>query len=69
VAQRHLKKVASRARQVGKAREALGDAMLAALESGESGYDIAPYAKLSSSQVYNLIAEARERRKTERPTG
>jgi DNA-directed RNA polymerase specialized sigma24 family protein len=61
VAQSDLRRVQRAARKVNKAREELAQAVLAAQESGESLRDIAPYAGLSYSRVYELVREARKR--------
>lgn len=61
MARRDLRRVESAARKVKQAREALGLAIVAAQDSGESLRDIAPFAGLSYSRVYELAREARER--------
>jgi len=58
MAQRDLRRVQTRAQQLEKARQALRDAILQAHASGESVRDIAPYAGLSPSRVYELLKEA-----------
>ena len=63
VAQRDLKKVRTRARQVERARADLRDAIVRASETGESVRDIAPFADLSLAQVHNLLKEAKELRR------
>ena len=58
MAQRDLRRVRSRAEQLEQARQALRDAVMQAHASGESVRDIAPYAALSPSRVYELLKEA-----------
>ena len=58
MAQRDLRRVATRAQQLERARVELRDAILRAHESGESVRDIAPYAGLSPSRVFELLKEA-----------
>jgi DNA-directed RNA polymerase specialized sigma24 family protein len=60
VAQRDLRRVRARAKQVAAARERLRDAILEAHLSGESIRDIAPHAGLSPSRVQELLKEARD---------
>ena len=62
MAQSHLKNVRKAADQVAKAHRTLEDSILAAVDSGESLRDIAPYARLSYSRVYQIAREARKRR-------
>jgi hypothetical protein len=62
VAQQDLRKVRRAATRVAKAHEALAAAILAAQDSGESLRDIATYAGLGYSRVYELAREARRRR-------
>jgi DNA-directed RNA polymerase specialized sigma24 family protein len=59
VAQRDLRRVQTKARAVKRAEQELHEAILAAVESGESYRDIAPYAGLSSSRVYQIVQEAK----------
>jgi hypothetical protein len=61
MAQRDLRRVATRAAQLEKARVELRDAIRQAHESGESVRDIAPYAGLSPSRVFELLREAQDR--------
>ena len=58
MAQRDLRRVASRARRLEQARVELRDAIKRAHESGESVRDIAPHAGLSPSRVFELLKEA-----------
>jgi hypothetical protein len=62
VAQRDLRRVRSRAEKVQRAEQELRDAIMQALDSGESYRDIAPYAGLSSSRVYAIVQEAKRER-------
>jgi len=66
MAQRHLRRVQTCVRQLERARVNLRDAIMAAHRSGESTRDIAPWAGLSHSKVYELLKEAEEeeRRRT-----
>jgi hypothetical protein len=61
MAQRDLKRVRRQAEKLGRARAELGDAILAAHRSGESVRDIAPYAGMSSSRVFELLKETEQR--------
>jgi len=61
MAQRDLRRVATRAAQLEKARVQLREAIRRAHESGESVRDIAPYAGLSPSRVFDLLKEAQDR--------
>jgi hypothetical protein len=61
MAQRDLRRVATRAAQLERARVELRDAIRQAHESGESVRDIAPYAGLSPSRVFELLREAQDR--------
>jgi hypothetical protein len=54
VAQKELRRVRAAANRVSKAEQDLHDAILAAVESGESYRDIAPHAGLSYSRVYQI---------------
>lgn len=65
MSRRDLRRVERAAAKVGKARLELGDAILAAQESGESLRDIAPFAGLSYSRVHELVQEARKRRESD----
>jgi hypothetical protein len=58
MAQRDLKRVRRHADKLARAREELGVAILAAHRSGESVRDIAPYAGISPSRVFELLKEA-----------
>ena len=58
MAQRDLRRVRVAAHRVEAARAVLRDAILQASRSGESVRDIAPYAGLSPSRVYELLREA-----------
>src|SRR5262249_17825831 len=60
VAQRDLKRVRTRARQLERARAALRDAIPQAHRAGESIRDIAPYANMSPSKVHDLLKEAQD---------
>ena len=62
MAQRDLRRVRARARQLGKAKDELADAILRANESGESVRDIAPYAGRSPARTHDLLKEAQGRR-------
>ena len=62
MAQRDLRRVATQARKVESAQAGLRDAILRALDSGESFRDIAPFAGLSPSRVYQIVQEARRER-------
>ena len=62
MAQRDLRRVATRARQLEKARIELRDAILTAHASGESVRDIAPHAGLSPSRVFELLKEGQSER-------
>jgi hypothetical protein len=64
MAKRDLRRVERAAQKIANARQELGTAILAAQDSGESLRDIAPFARLSYSRVYELAREAR-RRQTE----
>lgn len=59
MAQRDLRRVRAAARRMEKAERELREAILAAIESGESYRDIAPYAGLSYSRVYQIAQKAR----------
>ena len=61
VAQRDLRRVRTAAGKVERAEHELKDAILAAVESGESYRDIAPYAGLSFSRVYQIVQEAKRK--------
>jgi len=61
MAQRDLRRVATRAAQLERARVELREAIRRAHESGESVRDIAPYAGLSPSRVFDLLKEAQDR--------
>ena len=65
VAQKDLRRVAAEAAKVERAQQALREAILAAIASGESYRDIAPYAGLSYSRIYQIAQEARR----EQPPG
>jgi hypothetical protein len=69
VAQRDLKRVRRRAEQLENARIALRDAIVIAIDSGESVRDVAPFAGLSPSRIHQLLREAREaeRQRDEEP--
>ena len=60
VAQRDLRRVAAKAKAVERAERDLREAILQAIESGESYRDIAPYAGLSYSRVYQIAQESRQ---------
>lgn len=60
MAQRDLKRVRQAADRLEQDRIALSRAILAASESGETIRDIAPYARLSTSRVHEMIREARK---------
>lgn len=62
MAQKDLRRVRTKAAKVGKAEQELREAILAALDSGESYRDIAPYAGLSYSRVYEIVREAKRER-------
>ena len=62
MARRHLEAVRRAVRRIDDARQALGDAMLAAQESGETIRDIQEAAGLGRSQTFELIRQAKERR-------
>jgi helix-turn-helix protein len=61
VAQRDLRRVRQKAEKIEKAREELELAILAAVASGESLRDIAPYAGISYSHLHKIIQEAQRR--------
>jgi len=61
MAQRDLRRVATRAAQLERARVELREAIRRPHESGESVRDIAPYAGLSPSRVFDLLKEAQDR--------
>ena len=48
------------ARKIERAEQELREAILAAVESGESYRDIAPYAGLSYTRVYQLAQQKRQ---------
>jgi transposase len=58
MAQRDLRRVRRRAETVERARLELRDAIVVAHRSGESFRDIAPFAGMSHSRVYELLREA-----------
>jgi hypothetical protein len=60
VAQRDLRRVRSRAQKVQRAEQELRDAIMQAIDSGESYRDIAPYAGLSPSRVFAIVQEERK---------
>ena len=60
-AQRDLRHVRTKARQLERARVSLRDAIVRAHRSGESVRDIAPYAGLSPSRVHDLLQEGLQR--------
>jgi DNA-directed RNA polymerase specialized sigma24 family protein len=60
MAQRDLRRVRQRADKLEQARVALRDAILQASLSGESVRDIAPFAGISPSRVYELLREAQQ---------
>jgi hypothetical protein len=62
MAGRDLRHVRSKAQAVKRAEQELADAILRAVESGESFRDIAPYAGLSSSRVHQLAQQAKAER-------
>ena len=59
VAQRDLRRVQTKARAVHRAERELHAAILQAVDSGESYRDIAPYAGLSFSRIYQIVQEAK----------
>lgn len=59
MAQRDLKRVRQVVERKRRLRKELAGAILAAHESGESIRDIAEFAGLSSSRVFELLNEAR----------
>jgi hypothetical protein len=59
MAQKDLRRVQRLAGKVQQARAELRDAILAAHRSGESVRDIAPFAGMSPSRVFELLKEAR----------
>jgi len=65
MAQSHLRNVRKAAERLEKARQAFADAILAAQDSGESLRDIAPYAGLAYTRVYEIARDARKERETE----
>jgi len=69
MAQKHLKAVTKAARAIDAAREQLADAILEALDSGETVVDIGKAAGLGRSRVYELIREARQKRESAPPSG
>ena len=60
MAQKELRRVQTAARAVDRAEHKLVDAILAAVASGESYRDIAPYAGLSYSRIYQLVRDAKQ---------
>lgn len=58
MAQKDLRRVRRAAGRLETARVELREAILAAHKSGESVRDIAPYAGVSASRVYDLLREA-----------
>jgi len=60
VAQSDLRNVAKAAKRLEQARQALGRAIVAAQNSGETIRDIAPYAGLSTSRVHELLRQAKK---------
>ena len=62
MAQRDLRRVRTKARAVQRAERDLHEAILQAVDSGESYRDIAPYAGLSFSRVYQIVREAKRDR-------
>jgi len=61
MAQKHLKNVRKCADRLEHARAELGDAILAAYQSGETIADIVPWCGLSRSRVYELWNDAKAR--------
>ncbi len=59
VAQRDLRRIAKCADKLLAARRELELAIMAAVESGETLRDIAPYAGLSASRLHEIVREAR----------
>ena len=66
MARKHLNAVRKAAAAIDTAREALGDRMLEAQDSGETVTDIADAAGLGRSRVHELLRQARQRRTTDR---
>lgn len=62
MAQSHLRNVKKAADRLEAARKAFAEAILAAQESGESVRDIAPYAGVAYTRVYEIARDARKRR-------
>ena len=58
---RDLRRVQARARAVERAERELHAAILQAVEAGESYRDIAPYAGLSFSRIYQIVRDAKEK--------
>lgn len=58
MAQRDLRRVRRAAERLESARQQLREAIRQASLSGESVRDIAPYAGLSPSRVYEMLREA-----------
>jgi hypothetical protein len=63
MARKHLDAVRKAAASITAAREALGERMLAAQESGETVDDICEAAGLGRTRAYELINQAKERRR------
>ena len=59
MAQKDLRRVRSAARKVERAERELHLAILAAVESGESYRDIAPWAGLSYTRVFQISKQMR----------
>ena len=62
VAQKDLRRVRTAARRIERAERELAAAILQAVEAGETYRDIAPWAGLSYSRVYQLAEKARAER-------
>ena len=58
--QRDLRRVRTKARAVERAERELHAAILQAVAAGESYRDIAPYAGISFSRIYQIVRDAKE---------
>ena len=63
MAQRDLRRVKRAAERVEAARDELARAIVAAVESGETLRDIAPYAGIAHSRLHEIVRRERERGK------
>ena len=66
MAQKDLRRVRTAAAKIKRAERELHQAILQAVESGETYRDIAPYAGLSYARVHQIV---REQRREDPPNG